>query len=175
MGHRPASPRKRMKPTYLRGMGLGLTTGVITTLGITVGLYSGTQSKLAVIGGIIVLALADGLSDAIGMHISEEAGRLSTERQVWEATLFTLLSKIGFTLTFLIPILLLEIYPAIIISVVWGLVLISVFSAYIARDRGERPLKVVSEHVLLTIGVVMASHYIGVFVHNTFGERPAVH
>ena len=164
-----------MKASYLKGIGLGLTTGVITTLGIMVGLYSGTHSRLAVIGGIIVLALADGLSDAVGMHISEEAGRISTRKQIWEATIFTFLSKLGFTLTFLIPILLLEIRFAINVCIAWGLILISIFSTYIARSRGETAHKVVLEHVLLTITVVLASHYIGVFVHETFGAKSLLH
>ena len=45
------------------GLSFGLTSGVITTLGLIVGLASGTESKLAVIGGIITIAVADALSD----------------------------------------------------------------------------------------------------------------
>ena len=32
------------------GFSFGLTSGVITTIGLMIGLYSGTNSKLAVIG-----------------------------------------------------------------------------------------------------------------------------
>lgn len=161
-----------MRSTYLKGIGLGLTTGVITTLGVMVGLYSGTHSKLAVIGGVIALAIADGLSDAVGMHVSEEASRTSTKRQIWEATFFALFSKVAATLSFLIPIILLELREAIPISIVWGLVLMSLFSYYIARNEDENPYKVMLEHALLTVGVVVASHYIGVLVHEIFGKHP---
>ncbi len=37
-----------------------------------VGLNSGTNSKNIVLGGIITIAIADALSDALGIHISEE-------------------------------------------------------------------------------------------------------
>lgn len=59
-----------MKPTLLKGLGFGLTSGVITTLGMIVGLHAGTHSKLPVLAGMMVLAVADALSDAIGIHIS---------------------------------------------------------------------------------------------------------
>ena len=62
-----------MKSVLWKGVGFGLTSGVITTLGMIIGLHSGTRSKLAVEVGIIVLAIADASSDAMGIHVSEEA------------------------------------------------------------------------------------------------------
>ena len=51
-----------------KGLGFGLTSGVITTLGLIVGLHAGFQSKAVVIGGILTIAIAD----ALGIHPSEE-------------------------------------------------------------------------------------------------------
>ena len=62
-----------MKPAIKKGFSFGLASGVITTLGLMVGLYASTHSLLAVLGGILVIAVADALSDALGIHISEEA------------------------------------------------------------------------------------------------------
>ena len=45
------------------GLSFGLTSGIITTLGLMVGLASGTNSRLAVIGGVATIAVADALSD----------------------------------------------------------------------------------------------------------------
>ena len=39
-------------PTWASGISFGLTSGVITTLGLIVGLRSGTGSRLALIRGI---------------------------------------------------------------------------------------------------------------------------
>ena len=55
-----------------------------------------------------MLALADALSDAMGMHVSEEAEGVHSPREIWEATLSTLLSKAGTTLSFLPIVLALE-------------------------------------------------------------------
>jgi len=88
----------------------GLTSGTITALGMIVGLYSATSSRLAVVAGIVVMAIADGLADAIGMHTVEEAesekGRAKHDvKEIWITTLFTFFSVSGFILTFVVPIL----------------------------------------------------------------------
>jgi hypothetical protein len=45
-----------------KAVGFGLTSGVITNLGVMIGLHSGTRSKLAVLVGTVVLAISDALS-----------------------------------------------------------------------------------------------------------------
>ena len=47
-----------------------------------IGLYSGTNPRGVVIGGILTIAIADSLSDALGIHISEEADQTLTPLQV---------------------------------------------------------------------------------------------
>jgi vacuolar iron transporter family protein len=43
-----------MKRSFRKGVSFGLTSGIITTLGIIVGLHSGTNSKILVIGAGVV-------------------------------------------------------------------------------------------------------------------------
>ena len=54
-----------MKHSLKVGFSFGLTSGIITTLGLMVGLHSGTNSKIAVIGGVLTIAIADAFSDAL--------------------------------------------------------------------------------------------------------------
>lgn len=53
-----------MRLSIRKGFSFGLTSGVITTLGLIVGLHSSTHSDLSVIGGILSIAIADAMSDA---------------------------------------------------------------------------------------------------------------
>ncbi|PIU42967.1 MAG: hypothetical protein COS98_00120, partial [Parcubacteria group bacterium CG07_land_8_20_14_0_80_35_11] len=78
-----------MKHSLRVGFSFGLTSGIITTLGLMVGLHSGTHSKIAVIGGILTIAIADAFSDALGIHISEESEEKHTEKEIWESTIST--------------------------------------------------------------------------------------
>lgn len=153
-----------MKPSIKKGFSFGLTSGIITTLGLMVGLHSGTKSALIVIGGILVIAIADALSDSLGIHISEEAEIKHTKKEVWESTISTFLSKFVFGITCIIPILFLELFTAIIVCIVWGLSLLSIFSYYIAKQQNSKPYKVILEHLIIAIIVIIITNYIGSFV-----------
>lgn len=150
----------------ITGISFGLTSGVITALGVMVGLYSATSSRLAVVAGIVVMAVADGMSDAAGMHISEEseteAGRPKhTAREVWLTTFFTFISVCGFTLTFAVPVLLLPLNLAVWTAVGWGMLLLILLNYFVARAQGDNPLKLIIEHVLLALVVIVLSDGVG--------------
>jgi VIT1/CCC1 family predicted Fe2+/Mn2+ transporter len=157
-----------MRSVLWKGVGFGLTSGVITTLGMVIGLQSGTHSKLAVEAGIIVLAMADALSDSMGIHVSEEAEMEHTTKELWETSFFTFISKLLVTLTFIIPLKSLELSNAILVSVFWGLFLITVFSFYMARSQKQNQYKVVLEHLFIAALVVVLAHYLGDVIYEIF-------
>ena len=157
-----------MKESIKTGISFGLASGVITTLGLMTGLNAGTKSELAVIGGILVIAIADALSDSVGIHISEESENVHTEREIWAATISTFFSKLITALTFVIPVLLLPLPVAMIVSVIWGLCLVSVLSFWIARLAGVAAWKVIVEHLVITVAVVVISHLVGLWVAAVF-------
>lgn len=150
------------------GLYFGATSGVITTIGLIVGLHAGTNSMAAVLGGILVIAVADSLSDALGIHLAEEADPNATPQHIWAATVSTFITKFVFAITFAIPVLLLPLWPAVLVSVAWGMLVIAVLSYFIARAQEASPLSIIGEHVLIAIIVVVASHYIGAWVNAAF-------
>lgn len=151
------------------GLFFGATSGVITTLGLIVGLNSGTRSVTAVLGGILVIAVADAMSDALGIHLAEEADPNTSHNHVWSATIMTFITKFVFSISFAIPLLLLPLASAVIASVAWGMFVIVVLSYFLARSQGESPVAIIAEHVGIAILVVIFSHFIGVWVGATFG------
>lgn len=151
------------------GLFFGATSGVITTLGLITGLYAGTQSVTAVLGGIFVIAVADAMSDALGIHLAEEADPQTSHQHVWQATIATFVTKFFFALSFAVPLLLLPLGPAVIASVAWGMLVITVLSYFLARSQHESPLFIILEHLGIAIAVVVISHLIGIWVAATFG------
>ncbi len=150
-----------MKKSIKKGFSFGLTSGIITTLGLIVGLYSITESKIAVIGGILVIAIADAFSDAMGIHVSEESDKKNSEKEIWEATISTLLSKFIFALSFVVPVLLFNLSTAIIINIMWGILLMTSLSFYISKGNENSPTKVIVEHLAIAIFVVVVTYYVG--------------
>jgi len=132
----------KVKESLRTGISFGLTSAVITTLGLMVGLHAGTQSKTAVLAGIITIAVADAFSDALGIHISEEAENAHTGKEIWASTMVTFLTKFFFAMTFVPPVLLLPLTEAIIAGLVWGLSILTLLSFAIARMQGVPAWKV---------------------------------
>lgn len=156
-----------MKLSVEKGFIFGLTSSVITALGLMIGLDAATNSKLAVVGGIVAIAIADACSDAISVHSIEEAEKRK-QKQVWESAYSAFSAKLLFTLTFLIPVLLFPLKTAIMVAIVWGILLISGISYRAARSLKQDPKKLIVQHLLLMIIVLFITYYVGRFVSYYF-------
>lgn len=150
-----------MQDSLRTGVTFGLTSAVITTLGLIIGLHSGTHSKIVVLAGILTIAFADAFSDALGIHISKEAENKHTAKQIWIATISTFCAKFIFAMTFIIPVVLFALSTAIVISLIWGMLILTILSYVIAKSQGEPPWKIVGEHLFIAILVIGITHLIG--------------
>ncbi len=159
-----------MRSSLRTGFSFGLTSGVITTLGLMVGLHSGTHSRTVVIGGILMIAIADALSDALGIHISEESKNSSPVVEVWESTVATFVAKFVISMTFAAPVFLLPLETAVGVSILWGLFLLALLSFVLARAQNIAPWKVIGEHLLIGVCVVAITHYLGEWIRETFSS-----
>ncbi|MDP6670235.1 MAG: hypothetical protein QGI60_00270, partial [archaeon] len=151
------------------GLSFGLTSGIITTLGLMIGLDAGTHSRLAVLGGIIVIAVADGLADAMSIHISEESEGTHTTSQVWKSAAATFFSKAVLTLSFAVIVLSFELQTAIMISLGWGALLLIVLSYGLAKLEKAAPWKVIAEHLVIATFVIAVSFLVGSWVSINLG------
>ncbi len=157
-----------MKHQIKTGLSFGITSSVVTTVGLIIGLESSTNSKLAVLGGILIIAVADSFSDALGIHMSEESENIHTKREVWESTIYTFFSKFFFTLTFALPILAFDLEKAAIFSVLWGIILICVFNYFLAKWQNVKAYKIILEHIFIITIVIIIAHYVGKAIGKIF-------
>ena len=146
------------------GIFFGATSGVITTVGLMVGLQAGTQSFTAVLGGVVVIAVSDSMSDALGIHLAQEADPESTRAHIWAATLWAFVSKFLVAISFALPLILLPLDQAVLVGVVWGLMIVTFMSYFLARMQQAPAWGVVGEHVSIALVVIALSHYVGVLV-----------
>ena len=151
------------------GICFGLTSAIITTLGLMVGLHSFTGSKSIILGGILTIAIADACSDAFGIHIAEESETIHTKKEVWISTLATFLTKFGFAMTFIVPVLVFDLNTAINVGIIWGVIMLTILSYSIAKMQHETPLKIIGEHVALALALIFVTHLIGDWITEVFG------
>ncbi len=150
------------------GISFGLTSGVITTVGLLVGLSSGTDSRAAVLGGVLTIALADSFSDALGIHVSEESEGIHTSREIWTATFATFAAKLVTALTFAVPVLLLSLDVAVVVSLAWGGCALTLLSFELARHQGVAAGPLIVEHLGVAALVVAAAHLVGLGIAAAF-------
>ncbi len=153
-----AKNKKNLDTAISAGLSFGLTSGTITTLGLMFGLFSGTNSRLAVIGGILTIAIADALSDSLGIRATQESEHHS-KRAIWVAVATTFFAKLIYASTFLIPILLLPLNIAVLVSAVYGFSVLGVLSFY--NSNGKRKIINISNHVLLAAVVIVITYLVG--------------
>ena len=150
------------RPTQTR-FSFGATSAIITNLGIITGLGTLTHPKLSIIGALLVIALADNMSDSFGIHIYQESEHVG-KKEVWLSTLTNFFTRLFVSLTFIVLIIALPIKIAAICSVVWGLLLLTVTTYTIAKQQKINPYPAILVHVSIAILVVIASNFIGAFV-----------
>ncbi len=158
-----------LRESIRTGFSFGLTSGIITTLGLITGLGAGTRSKTVVIGGILTIAIADAFSDALGIHVSEEAEAKHSSREIWASTIATFATKFLFASVFIVPVALLELRAAIFASAAIGLSFLGLFSFIIARREGVNPRAVVFEHLFIAVVVLVATNFVGDWISRSFG------
>jgi len=150
-----------MNDSLRTGVTFGLTSAVITTLGLMVGLHSGTHSKIVVLSGVLTIAIADAFSDALGIHISEESENIHTNKQIWVSTVATFMSKFLLSITFVVPVLLFSLTTAIYVSLIWGLSVLTFLSYIIAKSKDEPTWKIAGEHLVIALVVIAVTYWVG--------------
>ncbi|MCH7850403.1 MAG: hypothetical protein IH845_02055 [Nanoarchaeota archaeon] len=157
-----------MNEAIKRGISFGLTSGIITTLGVMIGLNTGTGLRLAVIGGILTVAIADAFSDALGIHNSEECKLENDRKSIIQATVATFFTKLLIASSFLIPVILLPLPIAVIVNLIWGLIILTIFSYMVAKLRKEKPLRLIISHLATATLVIIITYFVGKFISAYF-------
>lgn len=137
-----------------------MTSGVITTLGLLIGLYANFASQTLILGGIISIAVADAFSDALGVHVAEESDENKNQREIWELTLMTFVAKFIFALTFVLPILFFSLNTVLGVSILWGILVLVVLSYFIAKSNQTSPAGVIFEHLLIAFLVILLNYFL---------------
>jgi VIT1/CCC1 family predicted Fe2+/Mn2+ transporter len=158
--------KNMVRPAHTR-FSFGATSAIITNLGIITGLDTLAHPKLSIIGAILVIALADNLSDSFGIHIYQES-ELIGRKEVWFSTFTNFLTRLFVSATFIILIIALPIRLAAACSIIWGLLVLTAMTYAIAKQQKISPFSAILVHTTIAVVVVVASNFIGAFVISKF-------
>jgi VIT1/CCC1 family predicted Fe2+/Mn2+ transporter len=151
--------------THLTKFSFGTTSAVVTSLAFVVGLSG--ASKPTIILSLLVFALADNISDSLGIHIFQESD-LKDPMVVRVSTFSNFFTRLSLVLIFVLIVAFLPINYAVIASLIYGMSVLSVLSYLIARERRSSVYTSILWHVMIAILVIAVSYVLRVWITNFF-------
>jgi hypothetical protein len=146
----------------------GATSAIVTSVGLIVGFGSAEVPKSAIVSGLLIVGLADNLTDTLSIHIFQES-ELLEQRSAFRITIGNFLTRACISGTFVILSLLLSGLPAVLACLAWGLTLLVGLTCLVARTRRASVAMELLKHITLAAIVVLASgligSWVGVLVH----------
>ncbi len=149
----------------LTRISFGSASAIITNMALITGLSSAVNAKVGIIDGLFVIAIADNLSDSLGIHIFQESEGQNS-RNVWISTFTNFVSRLIVSLGFVIIVALLPLNIAILASLVYGLAVLSLVSRAVAERKRVAPLPIIVEHAAVALVIVLLSKYLGGLIVN---------
>jgi len=152
--------RQRIKGLLPTRFSFGATSAIITNLGLIIGFDSLTNPKSSIIGSILVIAIADNISDTLGMHVYQESQKLS-HQEALSSTFSNYASRLLISLLFVLIIYVFPMKLAVLLSLIYGLLVLLVTSYFIARDSHADLRRSVVEHIVVAGLVILVSEILG--------------
>jgi VIT1/CCC1 family predicted Fe2+/Mn2+ transporter len=135
----------------------GATSAVITSLAVIVGLSRTVNPAIGITTALVVIAIADNISDSFGIHVHQESQKESV-KEVRKTTFTNFATRVVIVAIFVLLVILLPIKAAVILSIFWGMAVTSIISYFVAKEQKAKPFKVVFHHLLITALVITGSY-----------------
>jgi vacuolar iron transporter family protein len=146
----------------------GTTSAVTTSMGLTIGLHAAHNPSSTIVSGLLIIALADNISDSLSIHIYQESEKLES-RSAFRTTLTNFMARLVVTGTFAAMALLAPSAMLTPLALAWGLGLLSLLSYFLARERRANIVLEIAKHVGIAVSVITVSALIGVWLHASLG------
>ena len=152
----------------LRSVSFGSPVAIVTSMGLIIGLDAATATKAAVVGSLLIIGIADNLTDSLSVHIYQEAEKLA-HRRAFRTTVANYFARLITTASFVLIFLLLPGAAAVLGSALWGFLLLSGLSFVLAKARQVSPLAEIYKHAGIAVVVIGISKLLGLWIQGLTG------
>ena len=130
----------------MHGAAFGIVDGVITVLGLTLGVSALSPDRTVILVAGVSVGIADGLANSAGFFVSEEVATEHgisnhTKKAIYASSISCFAATLVAVLFPTIPYLFAKIAIARVVSIMVGLSLLFVFGVIHARFSHESPIK----------------------------------
>ena len=166
-----------------QGVAFGTMDGLITILGVVIGIATATENAGAVIVAGLVAGLANAFGNTFGFYASElaeraehiqEKQRLNSMTETRRSTILAFTHSVGSTIVIVAPFAVLDLNHAIIASLIFASVLLFTLGGFVGKFSHASAVKFGVRYVALGLAGAGLSFVVGEAVRNllTMGHLP---
>jgi VIT1/CCC1 family predicted Fe2+/Mn2+ transporter len=155
--------RSWMTSLKTKDFSFGSTAAIVTSVALIIGFEAAAVTKATIVSGLLVIALADNLSDSLSIHVYQEAERIE-RRSAFRATVRNFVARLLISLTFIAVVVVLPAQLATFAAAGWALVLLVIVTVVLAKERGADVSSEVWKHLIAAAGVLALSWLIGAVI-----------
>ena len=141
----------------------GGRAAIVTSMALITGLNAVGTGKSTLITALLIAALADNISDSLSIHIYQESVRLD-EREAFIGTLSNFITRLLGSLSFVFLVVVFSPAIVVLVSIVWGMLLLGLLSYLLARERNVGIISEIIKHLVVAAAVLMISKIIVYFL-----------
>jgi hypothetical protein len=145
---------------------LGGTAAIMTSMGLIVGLTNAASPRASIIGGLLIIAVADNVSDSFSLHVYKEC-ETPNRAEVLRVTLGNFVVRLIVALSFVAMVILLPAGQAVVCACLWGLLLLGLLSYHLSETAAGRSREVLW-HLGVAVLVIAASKFLGAEIAEHF-------
>lgn len=119
--------------------------------------------------GLLIIGIADNLTDSLSVHIYQEAERLA-ERQAFQTTVSNYVARLAVSVSFACLFFLLPSPVAIYACLLWRFFLLCGLTYLLANARGVGALAEICKHADVAVVVIVTSKAVGLLVRAMMGS-----
>jgi vacuolar iron transporter family protein len=146
----------------------GSAAAIVTNVCLIVGLGSADTGKAPIIGALLMIAIADNISDSLGIHLYKESEGYEGKMSLL-ATALSFLARLVVSLSFVAIVLAFSVSHAIPIAIFWGLLLLTLISYLITKSRKQRSsILEIGKHLSVAVVIIALSRLVGYLIARHF-------
>ena len=154
-----------IKPAWIS---FGGTAAVVTSMGLIFGLEAAASSRQTIVAALLIVAVADNLTDSLSVHVYQEAERLQG-REALRSTVANFVTRLLFALSFVGLAAVLPRSLLLLVAPAWGFALLAWLTYLIARARGAPVGWEIAKHFVVALIVLGVSRWLGTWISGAFG------
>jgi hypothetical protein len=147
----------------LRRVSFGSTSAVVTSIGLVVGFGSLHATRASLIASLLIIGIADNLTDSLSIHLYQESEGLDAHEAL-VSTVSNFVTRLAITATFVVLAATLAHWWLIVSATAWGLGVLGTLTVTLAHERQSPVRRELLRHFAIAVVVIALSRVIGSFV-----------